>query len=191
MSANHNSIRVFEHTEEIWNSRLGGMSLPGSGERVKHWNTVNKLQEKIDNESTAALHERTSMGKSKVLQAGLPGISGLVCKEKHQRQQQAQAADMVFVLASTLQEADSLTVIGEKMSEILLGIGVPVVARGCKKRDEMLQPALRGVTLSAAEEVEEFCCELDIECVFPGLQKLMIMDALFTPVAGLVVQNIG
>ena len=55
----------------------------------------------------------------------------------------------------------------------------------------MLKPRSTGIAAFGNDKLQNFRRQLCVQRVFPGLEKLMVMNTLFSPVAGLVVQDVG
>ena len=121
---------------------------------------------------------------------GVFSFNRIVSHRHQQRYDAHQPADMLFRYAARVgRNAGGQS--GEKMAVVLLHIGVPVGARSGHEIHQTFEPGARLVALSGADEAQKLSRQLDVQSVFPGLEKLVVMDALLSPITGLIVQDVG
>jgi len=82
-------------------------------------------------------------------------------------------------------------VVREKVAVVFFHVSVAVISRRCHEGDVTFQVVVRRVSPVGIEGFHQSGTKLQVERVFSGFQELMIMDASFAPVLGLVVQDIA
>ncbi len=98
-------------------------------------------------------------------------------------------ASDVFVFDGALARVLSGRVAGEKSAMVFLEVGVAVLARGEHEIDVVSEPSIGIIAVVFFAERDEFASELEVESVFSGLEKLVVVNAALAPINGLVVED--
>lgn len=97
----------------------------------------------------------------------------------------------VDVVGSAFFRGSAAGVGGVEAAMAFFDVGVPVLA-GSEHEVEVALEVVVGVVAFASEQgVEEDFGELEIEGVLTGAEELMVVDAVLTPVGGLVMEDVA
>ena len=135
-------------------------------------------------------HQRPGMGQGQMGFGQVQGRVPPVLVEQQQGQGQTETAD-VFLVGQASGWAFFVRGPGlEKLPVAFLHIGVVVGAGRCHERHVPVQIVLLIVFLPCNQAVHQQSAEFQVQGVFSGFQKLVIVDAALPPESGLAVQDV-
>ncbi len=181
-------VRLLEQFCEGMTQQGAFLGLYVFEESVLQGLSLEQFQENADEESACGFHFGAGMSQGQMLKCSLTSSLGLVGVKGNNRRETDQAADVLFRCSALTGRVPGCIIV-EEIAVAFLYIGVPVAVRCRHESNVSLQKVIGLISLVLIQGVDQQSTDFDIEGVFAGFQKLMVMDTFLTPVLGLFVKD--